>query len=80
MTVRQDRAAETVKGKDVLDFSKHRSRSELADTLGVNRAVLWRLEREGRIPSGTRVRANRTEFTPAEQMVIADMLGQPVGA
>ncbi|WP_156170755.1 hypothetical protein [Croceicoccus naphthovorans] len=69
-----------MKGKDVLDFSKHRSRSELADTLGVSRTVLWRLGRDGRIPAGTRVRANRTEFTPAEQMVIADLIGQPVEA
>jgi DNA-binding XRE family transcriptional regulator len=64
----------------MLDFSKNVTRSELADSLGVSRITLWRLERDGRIPAGTRVNPTRTEFTPAAQMVIADVLRQPVEA
>lgn len=64
----------------MLDFSKNLSRSELAAALGVDRLVIFRLEQSGRIPAGTRVSANRTEFTPAAQMVIADVLRQPVEA
>jgi DNA-binding transcriptional regulator LsrR (DeoR family) len=61
-----------------MDFSKNLSRSELADALGVNRLVIFRLEQSGRIPAGIRVSPNRTEFTPAAQMAIADVLRQPV--
>lgn len=64
----------------MLDFNQNLSRSELADRLGVSRITLWRHARAGRIPAGTRVNPTRTEFTPAEQMVIADALGQPVEA
>lgn len=69
-----------MKGANVMDYSRNLSRSELADSLGVSRITLWRLEREGRIPAGTRVTPNRTEFTPAAQMAIADVLRQPVEA
>ena len=64
----------------MLDFSKNLSRSELADALGVDRLVILRLEQNGRIPAGVRVSPNRTEFTPAAQMAIADVLRQPVEA
>jgi len=64
----------------MLDFSKNLTRSELADSLGVNRVTIWRLERAGRIPAGVRVNPTRTEFTPAAQMAIADLLRQPVEA
>jgi DNA-binding transcriptional regulator LsrR (DeoR family) len=64
----------------VLNYSDNLSRSELADSLGVSRITLWRLERAGRIPAGVRVSPNRTEFTPAAQMAIADILRQPVEA
>ncbi len=64
----------------MLDFSRNLTRSELADSLGVSRITLWRLERAGQIPAGLRVNPTRTEFTPAAQMVIADVLRQPVGA
>ena len=47
--------------------------------MGINRVTLWRMERAGRIPSGTRVHPTRTEYTPAQQMAIASMLDQPVG-
>ena len=59
----------------MLDFSRNVTRSELADALGVSRVWIWRLERDGRLPAGTRVSGNRTEFTPADQMMIADVLG-----
>lgn len=62
----------------MLDFTRNLTRSELAHALGVSRVAIWRLEREGRAPAGTRVSGNRTEFTPADQMMIADLLG--VGA
>jgi hypothetical protein len=58
----------------MLTFSENLSRSELADALGVDRLVILRLEQSGRIPAGNRIRSNRTEFTPAAQMVIADVL------
>jgi hypothetical protein len=64
----------------MLNFSDNLSRSELADLLGVSRITLWRLERAGRIPAGIAVSPNRTEFTPAAQMVIADVLRQRVEA
>jgi DNA-binding transcriptional regulator LsrR (DeoR family) len=64
----------------MLTFSENLSRSELADALGVDRLVILRLEQSGRIPAGVRVRPNRTEFTPAAQMAIADILRQPVEA
>jgi len=64
----------------MIDFTHNLTRSELADSLGVHRITLWRLERAGRIPAGTRVNPTRTEFTPAAQMVIADVLRQPVEA
>jgi transcriptional regulator with XRE-family HTH domain len=64
----------------MLTFSENLTRSELADELGVNRITLWRLEKAGRIPVGVRVNRTRTEFTPAAQMVIADMLRRPVEA
>lgn len=64
----------------MLNFSKNLSRSELADAIGVGRVTIWRAERAGRIPAGVRVSPNRTEFTPAAQMVIADVLRQPVEA
>jgi DNA-binding XRE family transcriptional regulator len=64
----------------MLDFERNLTRSELADSLGVSRITLWRLERDGRIPAGTRVNPTRTEFTPAAQMAIADILRQPVEA
>jgi DNA-binding XRE family transcriptional regulator len=64
----------------MLNFSDNLTRSELADALGVSRVTIWRLERAGRIPAGIRVNLTRTEFTPAAQMVIADVLRQPVEA
>jgi DNA-binding transcriptional regulator LsrR (DeoR family) len=64
----------------MLDFSENLSRSEVASVLGVNRLVILRLEQSGRIPAGIRVSPNRTEFTPAAQMVIADVLRQTVAA
>lgn len=64
----------------MLDFTRNLTRSELADSLGVSRITLWRLERAGQIPPGTRVNPTRTEFTPAAQMAIADVLRQPVEA
>lgn len=64
----------------MIDFSDNLSRSELADALGVNRLVILRLEQSGRIPAGIRVRPNRTEFSPAAQMAIADLIRQPVEA
>ena len=59
----------------MLDFSRNITRSELADALGVSRVWLWRLGRDGRLPAGIRVRGNRTEFTPADQMMVADRFG-----
>jgi DNA-binding XRE family transcriptional regulator len=64
----------------MLNFARNVTRSELADALGVSRITIWRLERDGRIPAGIRVNPTRTEFTPAAQMVIADVLRQPVEA
>jgi DNA-binding transcriptional regulator LsrR (DeoR family) len=64
----------------MLTFSENLSRSELADALGVDRLVILRLEQAGRVPAGIRVRPNRTEFTPAAQMAISDILRQPVEA
>lgn len=64
----------------MLDFADNLTRSELADRLGVSRVTIWRLERAGRIPAGIRVNRTRTEFTPAAQMVIADVLRAPVEA
>jgi len=64
----------------MLDFSKNLSRSELAGALGVDRLVILRLEQAGRVPAGVRVSPNRTEFTPAAQMAIADVLREPVEA
>jgi hypothetical protein len=64
----------------MLSFSENLSRSELADALGVDRLVILRLEQSGRVPAGIRVRANRTEFSPAAQMAIADVLRAPVEA
>lgn len=64
----------------MLDFERNLTRSELADALGVNRVTIWRLERAGRIPAGTRVNPTRTEFTPAAQMAIADVLRTSVEA
>jgi transcriptional regulator with XRE-family HTH domain len=62
----------------MLNFARNVTRSELADALGVSRVTIWRLERDGRIPAGIRVNPTRTEFTPAAQMAIADLLRQPV--
>jgi DNA-binding XRE family transcriptional regulator len=64
----------------MLSFSDNLTRSELANALGVSRVTIWRLERDGRIPAGIRVNPTRTEFTPAAQMAIADVLRQPVEA
>ncbi|WP_324806365.1 hypothetical protein SH584_08755 [Sphingomonas sp. LY29] len=64
----------------MLNFSKNLSRTELAAELGIGRVTIWRAERAGRVPAGIRVSPNRTEFTPAAQMVIADVLRQPVEA
>jgi DNA-binding XRE family transcriptional regulator len=64
----------------MLNFGDNLTRSELADSLGVSRITLWRLERDGRIPAGIRVNPTRTEFTPAAQMAIADVLCQPAEA
>ena len=63
----------------MLSFSENLTRSALADALGVNRITIWRLERTGRVPAGIRVNPTRTEFTPAAQMAIADVLRQPAG-
>lgn len=64
----------------MLSFSDNLTRSELANALGVSRVTIWRLERDGRIPAGIRVNPTRTEFNPAAQMAIADVLRQPVEA
>lgn len=57
------------------EFSKNLSRSELADALGVDRLAILRLEHSGQIPAGTRVRANRTEFTPEQARAIRAFFG-----
>ena len=64
----------------MLNFTSNLTRSELAGALGVSRITLWRLERAGRIPAGVRVNPTRTEFAPAAQMAIADLLRTPVEA
>lgn len=58
----------------MLTFDKPLSRSELARALRTSRQTLWNLQQRGLLPEPERVHPTRSEFTPAAQMIAADLI------